>query len=30
MATSQARMIRDFCIEMRRANLGSILARIRA
>jgi hypothetical protein len=30
MATSQARMIRDFCIEMRRHNLGSILARIRA
>lgn len=30
MATSQARMIRDFCIEMRRQNLGSILARIRA
>jgi hypothetical protein len=30
MATSQARLIRDFCIEMRRANLGSLLARIRA
>jgi c-di-GMP-binding flagellar brake protein YcgR len=30
MARSQARMIRDFCIEMRRQNLGSILARIRA
>ena len=30
MATSQARMIRDFCIEMRRQNLGSLLARIRA
>lgn len=30
MARSQARMIRDFCIEMRRAHLGSILARIRA
>lgn len=30
MAKSQARMIRDFCIEMRRHNLGSILARIRA
>jgi hypothetical protein len=30
MATSQARMIRDFCIEMRRKHLGSILARIRA
>ncbi len=30
MATSQARLIRDFCIEMRRKHLGSILARIRA
>ncbi|HEY1550443.1 MAG TPA: PilZ domain-containing protein [Kofleriaceae bacterium] len=30
MARSQARLIRDFCIEMRRAHLGSILARIRA
>lgn len=30
MAKSQARLVRDFCIEMRRANLGSILARIRA
>lgn len=30
MAKSQARMVRDFCIEMRRKNLGSILARIRA
>jgi c-di-GMP-binding flagellar brake protein YcgR len=30
MATSQARMIRDFCIELRRKHLGSILARIRA
>lgn len=30
MATSQARLIRDFCIEMRRQNLGSLLARIRA
>ena len=30
MARSQARMVRDFCIEMRRAHLGSILARIRA
>jgi len=30
MATSQARMIRDFCIDARRAHLGSILARIRA
>ena len=30
MARSQAHMIRDFCIEMRRQNLGAILARIRA
>jgi hypothetical protein len=30
MATSQARLIRDFCIEMRRKHLGSMLARIRA
>jgi c-di-GMP-binding flagellar brake protein YcgR len=30
MARSQARLIRDFCIETRRAHLGSILARIRA
>ena len=30
MARSQARTIRDFCIEMRRKNLGAILARIRA
>ena len=30
MATSHARMIRDFCIEMRRKNLGSLLARVRA
>ncbi|HUS32580.1 MAG TPA: PilZ domain-containing protein [Kofleriaceae bacterium] len=30
MAKSQARIVRDFCIEMRRKNLGSILARIRA
>ena len=30
MAKSQARLVRDFCIEMRRAHLGSILARIRA
>src|SRR5262245_46064809 len=30
MARSQAYMIRDFCIEMRRQHLGSILARIRA
>jgi hypothetical protein len=29
MARSQARMVRDFCIEMRRKNLGSLLARIR-
>ena len=30
MARSQARIVRDFCIEMRRKHLGSILARIRA
>jgi len=30
MARSQAHLIRDFCIEMRRHYLGSILARIRA
>jgi c-di-GMP-binding flagellar brake protein YcgR len=30
MARSQARMIRDFCVEARRKNLGSLLARIRA
>lgn len=30
MARSQARAIRDFCIEARRARLGSLLARIRA
>jgi c-di-GMP-binding flagellar brake protein YcgR len=30
MARSQARMIRDFCIEARRSHLGSLLARIRA
>jgi hypothetical protein len=30
MARSHARMIRDFCIEMRRKNLGSLLARMRA
>lgn len=30
MARSQARAIRDFCIEMRRNNLGAMLARIRA
>lgn len=29
MARSQARTVRDFCIEMRRKNLGSMLARIR-
>jgi hypothetical protein len=30
MARSQARTVRDFCVEMRRKNLGAILARIRA
>jgi hypothetical protein len=30
MARSQARMIRDFCVELRRENLGAMLARIRA
>lgn len=30
MAKSQARIVRDYCIEMRRKNLGTILARIRA
>jgi hypothetical protein len=30
MARSQAHMIRDFCVEMRRQSLGAILARIRA
>ncbi len=30
MAKSHARLIREFCIEMRRKNLGSLLARIRA
>lgn len=30
MARSQARIVRDFCIEMRRTHLGSLLARIRA
>jgi c-di-GMP-binding flagellar brake protein YcgR len=30
MARSHARIIREFCIEMRRKNLGSLLARIRA
>jgi PilZ domain len=29
MAKSQARLVRDFCIEMRRKNLGALLARIR-
>ena len=30
MAGSHARTIRDFCVEMRRHHLGSLLARIRA
>jgi c-di-GMP-binding flagellar brake protein YcgR len=30
MAKTHARIIREFCIEMRRKNLGSLLARIRA
>jgi c-di-GMP-binding flagellar brake protein YcgR len=30
MARSHARMLREFCVEMRRKNLGSLLARIRA
>ena len=30
MAKSQARIVRDFCVEARRKNLGAILARIRA
>lgn len=30
MARSHARTVRDFCIELRRQNLGSILAQIRA
>jgi len=30
MAKSQARTVRDFCIEARRQHLGSLLARIRA
>ncbi len=30
MARSHARTVRDFCVEMRRKNLGAILARIRA
>jgi c-di-GMP-binding flagellar brake protein YcgR len=30
MASSQARMIRDYCVEARRQNLGALLARIRA
>jgi c-di-GMP-binding flagellar brake protein YcgR len=29
MARSHARTVRDFCIELRRQNLGTILARIR-
>ena len=29
MAKTHARAIRDFCIEMRRKNLGALLARIR-
>lgn len=29
MARSQARIVRDFCVESRRKNLGSLLARIR-
>ena len=29
MAQSQARLVRDFCIEARRKSLGSLLARIR-
>jgi hypothetical protein len=29
MARCQARIVRDYCIEMRRKNLGSLLARIR-
>jgi hypothetical protein len=28
MAKSQARLVRDFCVETRRQNLGSILARM--
>ncbi len=30
MARSQARLLRDFCIDVRRRHLGSILSRIRA
>ena len=30
MARAHARLLRDFCIEVRRKNLGSLLARIRA
>jgi hypothetical protein len=30
MAKSHARLIRDYCVETRRKNLGSLLARIRA
>lgn len=30
IATSQARALRDFCVEMRRQSLGALLARIRA
>jgi c-di-GMP-binding flagellar brake protein YcgR len=30
MARTHARTVRDFCIEMRRKNLGALLARIRA
>ena len=29
MARSHARSVREFCVEMRRKNLGSILARLR-
>jgi hypothetical protein len=29
MAKSQARIVRDYCVEMRRKDLGSLLARIR-
>jgi c-di-GMP-binding flagellar brake protein YcgR len=30
MARTQARLVRDFCVELRRQSLTSILARIRA
>jgi hypothetical protein len=30
MARSQARLVRDFCMDMRRRHLGSMLARIRS